>query len=287
MGEVGQLYEPHVSRWDFVRMLAMVSSSLALAACGVTNDTMAFLPEGEIEKKIPHDLRTGIARLEITGMVPYGVAQPTKVGSGQVLAETQDHLVINTAQHVGRGVGWERLDVAFPWGVSNKGQTIDARIDAPNGPKPKDTDWWIQEMFDTGPIRTIIIRKPRGTNIFVVPDSYGYAKAATQMPKKGDVFYMVGFPKATDLNPVASELTFTEVISARELPDAGIDLFAFSGAAGFGESGAAIFTPDGRIAAFLSRGPEEGEKGPLLGIPFVNYKYLDIAGIFKIIRPGQ
>lgn len=297
MSEIHVGQYPKLSRRDFLKVGGAAATGALLASCGPKPDLthiqvqatkQALEPEGKrIADLLPQWILSGLTRIEITPLELASVST-RPVGTGQVYIETPTHLVVTTAEHVGRGIFWKNLDVSFPFGYENRSIHIDAGIGAPNGPAPTDDDWWIQAVtkhsdVERGvyhPIRAIVIRKPVGFKGYVTRPEYGVLKPYTAEIKRGDIFYCGGFPVDTQ-----GKLVFAEMSYQRDtkLPDHGdIKFHEFEGPLGEGMSGAVIMTQKGECVAVVSGSVQEKNIATVYGIPFAKYNPLqDVLSILQ------
>ncbi len=278
-----------LSRRDFIKLMATGVGGALLASCNGRDSNLspiqavstqqALAPEGQrIMDHLPPFILSGLARIEIKSL---SYAPQTKIGTGQVYLETPTHLVLVMAEHIGKGMAWHSVDVSFPFGFQTRNIHIDARIDAPNGPKPTDRDWWIRDItpysdVENGilhPIRAIVIRKPAECTQFVIRPEYGILEPDPKSPTKGDKLYCGGFPGDT-----RGQLVFTELIFKRDVPvpEFGSEFYyhEYRGAAAPGMSGAAIVTSSGTCVSIFSRGSNDASERLVYGIPFAKYNPL-------------
>jgi hypothetical protein len=291
---------PSFLRRDFLNVASIFGVAVLLAACGVDPDQsliqaqatrQAELPEGErIENILPRWELSGLTGIHITPLTQAS-SYKAPFGTGQVYMETKDHLVVVTAEHVGRGVVWRNVRLSFPFGYENTQINIDARIGARNGSTPTPDDWWIQGMTDYSdpdngiyrPIRAIVIKKPDGYDQFVTRPEYGVLTPYTGELRKGDRYYCGGF--STDLR---GGLVFSEVKYQGETtsPDyaGGLPLYLFNGPGDNGMSGSMIMTKRGESVAIVSGGVQERRLGwrDVYGIPFAQFNPL--TDILRIIQ---
>lgn len=288
------------SRRDFLKVAgttgAAVVVTLSTGGCAapgvdftplqVEATRQAMLPEGQrIVDNLPPWTLSGITRLTIEQLQNNSGAVDTLGGSGQIYCETKNHIVILTAEHVGKGILWGDVTFDFPFGYQRKAIHVDATIGAPGGKAPTDNDWWIEEIskpsnVEAGqlrPIRYIIVRKPKDDENFVVRPEYSVLAPPKETLNKGDIYYAGGFPGETN-----HDLTFTELKFLKETKNTEksgeVKLFQFEGFTAKGMSGAAVTNSRGEVAGLLS-----SLNSNLTNIiPFKNY--LQFQEIFSVIN---
>ncbi len=273
----------NVSRRAFIKLVGAGLGAAALAGCAsrthlspieVQATQQANTPEGQrIADLLPPPFLSGLAQINITSLERYSGDGTQSVGAGQVYFETDTHLVLLTAEHLGKGMFWKNVDISFPYGDQMKQLRVDARIGAPNGPKPTDTDWWIENVspesdIDTGiyhPIRAITIKKPVGFKQYVTRPEYTKLAQDQAEPKQGDIFYCGGFPAGTNGSLTFTELKYKGITTVPHL-SGDLRLHEFKGAADDGMSGAAIVTQNGKCLSLLTGGRADNKT--VWGIPF-------------------
>ncbi len=279
-----------LTRGEFIRIAATGVAGGLLAACApnlnlspiqAETTRQTLLPEGKrIADLLPPWMLSGLARIQITPLERASGAMISPVGTGQVYIETRTHIVVSTAEHVGKGIFWKDVDLHFPYAYQAPNIHVDARIGVENGPKPTDEDWWIQAVtrssdVDNGiyhPIRSIIIRKPVGFDGYVTRPEYPILRAYQGQPKRGDIFYHGGFPTSTGGRLVFSELQYQ---TDTKLYDGGeIEFNEFRGSSDEGMSGAMIMTESGECVSLVRGGRQDSHTQVVYGIPFAKYNPL-------------
>lgn len=266
------------SRGDFIKWAGLMGLGALLAACNpkatglspieAQATAQANLPENQrIERFFPPELLRGLGWMRIEPLADAVGVEQRAVGSGLVYYETETQLGFLTAQHVGQGIFWETLILNFPYSTGTNRIWVDARAGAPKGRNPTNDEWWISDDGSGLPIRAIVIQKPEGFTEYVTDPSFR-PKVSTETPKKGEEYYLGGYPIATNLNPVFSTLTFQGFgnISGADIP-----LYEFKGPAGDVMSGGPIIDKAGAVVALLSRGSSIGSKSMAWGIPFKDH----------------
>lgn len=274
----------HMTRRDFLKLAGLVGTTTLLAACGASSDLspieaqatqQANTPEGQrIADILPPSLLSGLTHINITAQESYHVVGDQNVGTGQVYLETDSHLVVLTAEHLGKGIFWKYVDLSFPYGDQMKQIRVDARIGAPNGPVPTENDWWIENITPESdvqnnifhPIRAMVIKKPAGWDQYVTRPEYGTLTPYQGEPASGDIFYCGGYPAGTGGSLTFTELKYKGMTTVPHL-SGDLQLHEFKGAADNGMSGGVIVSRNGECLSMLSGGRADGKI--VWGIPFV------------------